>query len=140
MYLNLTSPFNSNLAKLDGNSNFANLMKCKCALSILSYFCEKYVFQTVKFWFFEKNCLDFAHCTISKNSISVSWELRNNELKSVSDEGKHLPAAQPFFRWSFYLLTFLELGRSIYSARSLVWKELFTYSPFSNLKSSTSYR
>ena len=98
MYLNLSRPFKSNLAKLDGNSNFANLMKCKCALSILSYFCEKYVFQTVKFWFFEKNCLYSGHCTISKNSISGSWELRNNELKSVSDEGKHLPAAQPFFR------------------------------------------
>ena len=126
MYLNLTSPFNSNLAKLDGNSNFDNFDE----MYILNFiiFCEKYIFQTVKFWCFEKNCFDFAYCTILKNSISVSWELRNNELKSVSDEGKHLPAAQPFFSWSFYLLTFLELGRSIYSARSLVWKELFTYS------------
>ena len=96
MYLILTSPFNSNLAKLDGNSNFANFDETYTLNIII--FCERYIFQTVKFWFFEKNCLHSGHCTISKNSISGSWELRNNELKSVSDEGKHLPAAQPFFR------------------------------------------
>ena len=36
MYLNLTSPFNSNLAKLDGNSNFDNFDEMYT--SILSYF------------------------------------------------------------------------------------------------------